>query len=205
MRPENGRVLGENVFETDKSLDCVGVGCQRQLSLRNYIHSSRYPTRPQAQDKKQQYIDERNSGVDIVDGSKLRRGGHTVTPSVRNRGEKNIINNMQVETWKEIQALRGTAGPDEPVFRSRNTKKAHNDGALDTRQLGRIVKAAAKRAGLDEDVSPHWMRHAHASHALDRGAPIHLVRDTLGHESAATTSRYLHARPDDSSSRFLPV
>src|SRR5262245_49531707 len=47
------------------------------------------------------------------------------------------------------------------------------------------------------------MRHAHASHALDRGAPIHLVQATLGHSSVATTSRYLHARPGDSSARFL--
>jgi hypothetical protein len=52
-------------------------------------------------------------------------------------------------------------------------------------------------------VSPHWLRHAHASHALDHGAPIHLVRATLGHGSVATTSAYLHARPEDSSARFL--
>ena len=46
-------------------------------------------------------------------------------------------------------------------------------------------------------------RHAHASHALDRGAPIHLVQATLGHASITTTGRYLHARPDDSSRRFF--
>jgi len=54
-------------------------------------------------------------------------------------------------------------------------------------------------------VSAHWLRHAHASHALDRGAPIHLVQATLGHASVATTGRYLHARPNDSSSRYLAV
>src|SRR6185295_9023148 len=52
-------------------------------------------------------------------------------------------------------------------------------------------------------ISPHWLRHAHASHALDHGAPIHLVQATLGHTSVATTSAYLHARPGDSSARFL--
>ena len=41
--------------------------------------------------------------------------------------------------------------------------------------------------------------------ALDRGAPIHLVQATLGHSSVATTGRYLHARPNDSSSRYLVV
>jgi site-specific recombinase XerD len=76
-------------------------------------------------------------------------------------------------------------------------------GHLDASQVHRIVKAAAARAGLAPAVSAHWLRHAHASHALDRGAPIHLVQATLGHASVATTGRYLHARPQDSSSRYL--
>ena len=49
------------------------------------------------------------------------------------------------------------------------------------------------------------MRHAHASHNLDRGTPIHLVQATLGHSSVAVTGRYLHARPGDSSARYLAV
>jgi integrase/recombinase XerD len=48
------------------------------------------------------------------------------------------------------------------------------------------------------------MRHAHASHALGRGAPIHLVQSILGHSSFSTTGRYLHAKPSDSSSFYLP-
>jgi hypothetical protein len=47
------------------------------------------------------------------------------------------------------------------------------------------------------------LRHAYASHALDHGAPIHLVQATLGHSSVATTTAYLPARPGDSSARFL--
>jgi hypothetical protein len=58
-------------------------------------------------------------------------------------------------------------------------------------------------SGQTTQISPHWLRHAHASHALDHGAPIHLVQATLGHASVATTSAYLHARPGDSSARFL--
>jgi integrase/recombinase XerD len=58
-------------------------------------------------------------------------------------------------------------------------------------------------AGLEGKVSPHWPRHAHATHALERGAPIRLVAATLGHASAATTGRSLHARPIDSSACYL--
>ena len=100
-------------------------------------------------------------------------------------------------TWALLAALRGEAGSDAPVFRSRR------GGALDASQVHRVVKAAAKRAGLPAGVSAHWLRHAHASHALDRGAPVHLVQATLGHASVATTGRYLHARPTDSSAKYL--
>lgn len=41
--------------------------------------------------------------------------------------------------------------------------------------------------------SPHWMRHTHATHALNRGADLKAVRDNLRHASIATTSVYLHA------------
>jgi integrase/recombinase XerD len=78
-------------------------------------------------------------------------------------------------------------------------------GHLKPSQVLRIVQAAARRAGIRAQVSPHWLRHAHASHALDQGCPIHLVQATLGHESVATTGRYLHARPTDSSARYLAM
>jgi site-specific recombinase XerD len=106
---------------------------------------------------------------------------------------------LTVATWRELEATRGDAGPDEPVFASQK------GGPLSPVQAWRVVKAAAKRAGIEGDVSPHWLRHAHASHALDRGAPIHLVQATLGHADLRTTSKYTHARPTDSSSRYLGI
>jgi integrase/recombinase XerD len=95
-------------------------------------------------------------------------------------------------------SLRGDAGLEDPVFRSRRGRH------LDPSAVFRIVRHAAERAELEagSNVSPHWLRHAHATHALERGAPIHLVQATLGHASVATTGRYLHARPTDSSARY---
>jgi integrase/recombinase XerD len=70
-------------------------------------------------------------------------------------------------------------------------------------QAHRIIKAAAKAAGINPAVSAHWMRHAHASHALDHGASLVLVQHTLGHASIKTTSMYLHVRPGESSGSHL--
>jgi integrase/recombinase XerD len=119
--------------------------------------------------------------------------------TVFGKGGKTRTVLLSAATWADLVALRGDAGADDPVFRSRR------GGHLDPRQVRRIVLGAAQRAGLEAKVSPHWLRHAHASHALDRGAPVHLVAATLGHASIATTGKYAHARPTDSSARYLAV
>lgn len=100
------------------------------------------------------------------------------------------------ETWAMVAALRGDAPSNAPVFAGRA-------GALDPATVWRIVRSAARRAGIEAPVSPHFLRHSHATHALERGAPMGLVRDTLGHDSLATTSRYVHARPKESSGKYL--
>jgi integrase/recombinase XerD len=120
--------------------------------------------------------------------------------TVHGKGGVTRVILLSPNTWRLLSALRQDGGADEPIFRSRK-----RGGRLDQSQVHRIVKAAAARAGLSPQVSAHWLRHAHATHALDRGAPISLVRQTLGHASIATTGRYLHAKPADSSARYLLV
>jgi integrase/recombinase XerD len=99
--------------------------------------------------------------------------------------------------WTALMALRNGAADDAPVFLSRGRK------ALAKQTMHTIVKQAAKRAGLPPTFSMHWCRHAHASHAMDHGAPIHLVQQTLGHVSLSTTARYVHCKPGTSSAEFI--
>lgn len=76
--------------------------------------------------------------------------------------------------------------------------------AARVRAAWRIVSRVAKRAGLWQSVSPHWMRHAHASHtATHHKVALHVIQQTLGHASPVTTGRYLHTRPEDSSALAL--
>jgi integrase/recombinase XerD len=125
-----------------------------------------------------------------------RRDGGQIT--VFGKGGRTRAILLKPKVCEQLLSLKGQAAATDPVFRSRK------GGALDASQVRRIVYAAARKAGLEQKVSPHWMRHAHASHALDRSAPIHLVQATLGHASVSTTGRYLHARPTESSSFYLP-
>ena len=127
------------------------------------------------------------------------RGAGQGQATVFGKGGKTRTVMLAPTFWTALQGIRGDAGPDDPVFRSRK------GGRLDPSAVWRIVKAAAARAGLPEGTSPHWLRHSHASHSLDRGAPLSLVQQGLGHASVATTSKYLHARPSDGAGRYLGV
>jgi integrase len=130
-------------------------------------------------------------------GERIReRGGLFLT--VCGKGGKTRTVRVSAATAKTVRALRGEAPASAHVFAGRT-------GALDPSQAWRMVRAAAVRAGIEKPVSPHFLRHAHASHAIDRGELLTTVRDTLGHSSIAVTDRYAHARPGQSSSRLLAV
>lgn len=131
----------------------------------------------------------------------LQVRGNQGQVTVYGKGGKTRTVLLPASLWVELSQLRGDASNEDPVFQSR---KGNNGGHLDRVRVYQIVTAAAKRAGIQGQVSPHWLRHAHASHSLERGAPIHLVQATLGHATVATTGRYLHARPSDSSALYLP-
>jgi site-specific recombinase XerD len=122
----------------------------------------------------------------------------TLFVTVLGKGGKARTVRVSAATGYIVRALRGEALSDGHVFAGRR-------GGLNASQAWRIVRAAARRAGIKKDVSPHFLRHAHASHALERGVKVTVIRDTLGHSSIAITDRYAHARPEESSGLALAV
>jgi len=86
-----------------------------------------------------------------------------------------------LEDWK-LLSKEGTKGP---LFLSEKGAER-----LTVRTVHRLVQRAALRVGI-YGVSPHTLRHCFATHLLERGAPLRVVQELLGHESIAATQRYL--------------
>jgi integrase/recombinase XerD len=121
--------------------------------------------------------------------------------TVAGKGGRDRTIRLTSAVWAELAGFR-PAGGTGYVFASARSV----DRPVDRVTLWRWFKAAAARVGgpAASQASPHWFRHARASHALDHGAPVHLVARTLGHASIEMTTRYAHARPDESSGDYLP-
>jgi len=64
---------------------------------------------------------------------------------------------------------------------------------LDPRSVYSVVKSYLQRASSSEHLGPHALRHTFATHLLDLGADLTVIRELLGHANLSATQVYTHA------------
>ncbi|MBI5267924.1 MAG: tyrosine-type recombinase/integrase [candidate division Zixibacteria bacterium] len=112
--------------------------------------------------------------------------------TVIGKGNKQRVVPIGATTIAEVRqylAVRGELLSDkktatERVFLNRQGQP------LTVRSINRLVKAFAKRRGLK--FTPHTLRHSFATHMLENGADLVLIKEILGHSSLSTTQKYTH-------------
>lgn len=118
-------------------------------------------------------------------------GERTILLTVKGGGDKRIV--LEEAASDAVESYLGTRSeprPDEPLIATASGKR------LDEAYCWRLIRRLARRAGIKswEQLNPHTLRHAHATHALDEKVALNVVQDTLGHIDQRTTLRYDRAR-----------
>ena len=115
----------------------------------------------------------------------LERGHRTLV--ITRKGGKVVTIPLAPRTARAIDLAVGER-TDGPLFLTADGRRLDRHGAA------RIVRRITRRAGIAKNVSPHTLRHAFITAALDAGVPLRDVQEAASHADPRTTMRYDRAR-----------
>ncbi|MDE0718624.1 MAG: site-specific tyrosine recombinase XerD [Rhodospirillaceae bacterium] len=113
---------------------------------------------------------------------------------VRGKGGKERLVPLNRAAREAVQAWVEVRNRNPRLAGSRFLFPSHSGaGHLTRHRFGQLLKDLAIATGIDPPrVSPHVLRHAFATHLLNRGADLRSVQQMLGHADISTTQIYTH-------------
>lgn len=112
--------------------------------------------------------------------------GHRVL-TTQGKGGKVTTRRLPADLAAAIDELTGERVEGPILLRPRSGK------AYDRFEVARLIRELAKRAGIPKRITPHSLRHTHATLSLLGGAKLEDVSEALGHSDPRTTMRYHRA------------
>ncbi|MDO6470121.1 site-specific tyrosine recombinase/integron integrase [Maribacter sp. 1_MG-2023] len=102
------------------------------------------------------------------------------------KGNKDRLTLLSKNTLKDLRMYFKEWKPKEFLFEGRKGGKYSPESVV------QIVKQAANKAGIKQNVSPHTLRHSFATHLLESNVDLRQIQVLLGHGSSKTTEIYTH-------------
>ncbi len=115
------------------------------------------------------------------------------------KGNKDRCLSMGIMLSRGIRDYIAAEKPRKFLF------EGHDGDALSQRGTQWAVSQAVKRAGIVKEVSVHTLRHTYATHLLEQGVNILIIKDLLGHAHIETTMIYLHLARVPATVAFSPM
>jgi integrase/recombinase XerD len=130
----------------------------------------------------------RISEVGALEISHIERDNQRIKIS-QSKGAKDRYTLLPKDLLPKLRAYYVASGkPPRWLFTSIQTKRAMHSRSLQT-----IVNSAMAKAGFkDKSFTAHTLRHSFATHMLDNGVNLHVIKTLLGHSKLETTMVYLH-------------
>lgn len=124
-----------------------------------------------------------------------RAGEIRVRPEVAKGGREAVVyldapTQHLLERWKDTRRPYGAGRPHLFVC----VRSAERGEPLDRRRVHEMVRRRALKAGIEQPVWPHQLRHTFATSLLEDGFNILEVQKLMRHSNIQTTAVYLHVR-----------
>lgn len=126
------------------------------------------------------------SNIDLKSGlvSVLGKGNKVRTVPLGDEATEDIRRYLRQRKVFLEQKESSSRTPTDVVFLNRSGEP------LSVRSVNRSVKKFCAQVGID--ATPHALRHSFATHLLENGADLLLIKEILGHSSLSTTQKYTH-------------
>jgi site-specific recombinase XerD len=108
------------------------------------------------------------------------------------KGKKDRYTILSKKVLEELRDYYKTYHPKEWLFPGKC-----GDKPIDVGMIQKAFREAKEKAGIEKEVTVHTLRHSFATHLLEQGVNIFVIKELLGHMSIKTTIKYIHIQKAD--------